>query len=69
MPHPMHQTIPAGLGDDPAFATLIRGALGHVFPLNSCRLARDASGSFIVCEDDAGREWSLVIFRDGTGGR
>jgi hypothetical protein len=69
MSHSMQSSIPANLQGDRAFAALIRDALAHMFPLNACRLADDDSGCFIICEDDAGRDWSLAIYRDGAGGR
>ncbi len=69
MTNALHPTIPTSLNSDHAFATLIRGALAHMFPINSIRLACDDNGSFIICEDDAGRDWSLCVYRDGTGGR
>jgi hypothetical protein len=69
MPKPIQVSIPAELDGDHAFAALIRDALAHVSPINAWRIAFDDNGSFIIGEDDAGRDWSLAIYRDGSGGR
>ncbi len=69
MSNPIHPTIPAKLGGDMAFASLIRDTLGHMFPVNSIRLAADDSGTWIICENDEGGEWSLAVYRGDKGGR
>jgi hypothetical protein len=59
----IHPTLPAQSQSD--FMTAIRNALGHMFPLNAVRI--DSAADAIVIEDDDGREWSLIVYRGGTG--
>lgn len=54
----IHPTLPRMSQQE--FLVAARAALGHMFPLNSVRLAGDDT---IVLEDDDGREWQLVVYR------
>lgn len=56
----IHPTLPGNLSQD-EFAEKIIASLSHMLPLNSIRRVSEDE---IAIEDDAGRDWKLVIYRD-----